>query len=62
MKETLFDDALEVFQKGCISPINLINLFDEYRIATPVTSPTNNKPRPESVNKLSKYIEKINKL
>jgi len=59
MKETLFDDALEVFQKGCVSPINLINLFDEFKIETPITSPTNNKPRLESVNKLiKKHLDK----
>lgn len=39
MSETLFDDALEYFQKGNVSPINLINLFDEYKLSTPVSSP-----------------------
>jgi len=59
MKETLFDDALEYFKKGSVSPINLINLFEEFRISMPLNSPIkfeNNETIPESINILSKYI------
>ncbi|ORX41634.1 hypothetical protein BCR36DRAFT_363859 [Piromyces finnis] len=55
MKETLFDDALECFKKGSVSPINLINLFEEYRIPTPLTSPIKleyNDIIPDSINTL----------
>jgi len=58
MNETLFDDALEYFQKGNVNPINLINLFDEYRVSSLVTSPTkfeNNELIPNSINSISKY-------
>jgi hypothetical protein len=57
MNETLFDDALEYFQKGNVNPINLINLFDEYRVSSLVTSPTkfeNNELIPNSINSIIK--------
>ncbi|ORX84453.1 hypothetical protein BCR32DRAFT_128291 [Anaeromyces robustus] len=57
MNEMLFDDALEFFQKGNVSPIILINLFEEYRIPSLVTSPVkaeNNEMETDSINALIK--------
>jgi len=58
MNETLFDDALEYFQKGNASPINLINLFDEYKLPTPISSPKNNNDDEIIYNSINILIEK----
>ena len=50
LKQTLLDDALQLFQKGFIDPKLLINLFPEFKLDQPLIIDDRIKSVADSLN------------